>query len=136
MMSAWGTGMQQNDVALDAISEAEHVILTVKSTEEIINRMKDLWSGVSRHCYRWSMLGLADLLMDRGQDLSEFKDELTVLAREELSEEELKHWDREREEREESIENFVRKINGEEFDTTDNKSLLDKIAETFSERGK
>jgi hypothetical protein len=91
IMGAWGSGLQANDTALDAIDIFEEKKRTKSEITAFMERIKSEWG-----CgWTAGVLGLADSLLDEGVSLSDLSDCMGLLQEAislEKQEDELDCW--------------------------------------------
>jgi hypothetical protein len=111
-MGAWGSGLQANDGALDAIGWFKDNFPT--EVHSFMQTMKNSWAGY----WTEGVLGLTDYLLDTGMSLSQFAESMPLIqeaiAKEKTSLE-LARWNYP-EERREVLEMFEARLQGKPYD--------------------
>jgi hypothetical protein len=112
-MGAWGPGLQANDTALDAISIANlDEGMGDRSPVEVVDSLRERgeeWLDAP------SVLGVADRMLDMGQDLWHLEEGLRAHVRNELDPEVLARWQDPRD-RVVALRNFLLRLEGKEMD--------------------
>jgi hypothetical protein len=129
-MGAWGVGLQANDTALDFIADLEDAAVATEAFEKVIERFEaeiesDEWRTSSR-----AILGCAEWLLDRDQDLSKYREVIDRCLKVEMGAG-LEGWV-DQDERRGALERFRKRLGGEPVDekdlAVDNMGLMSRIA--------
>ena len=116
-MGAWNVGMQANDAAEDAI---DHSKITrpqwIRTPGGVANIFDEIWDDEFGEEMNLATLGVAEHLLDRGVDLSPFRDRIREFIRLEAHPDRLNDWGDDGANRLEALLLFERRLCGESVD--------------------